>query len=187
MATTSFLKWGRDWPPHYYCMIRQFYYSIFNTLRCILLVSGQDMSISYPRRKDGDGRNFLFQNENGIGHHLILRFEMATTSLSNEKGVNHHVFLRWQDDYIIILSHYYIGVPGRRHVNIPPFKVRWTWPPIPKVRTGLATTWLFDYWVIILLHSYITIFSYCYMIILRGCYINLPPFRVRWRWPPTPF
>ena len=66
----------------------------FNTLRCILLVSGHDMSISYPGRKDGDGHNFLFQNENGIGQHLILRFEMATTSLSNEKGVNHLVFLR---------------------------------------------------------------------------------------------
>ena len=145
------------------------------------------MSISYPRRKDGDGHNFLFQNENGIGQHLILRFEMATTSLSNKKVVNHHVFLRWQDDYIIILSHYYIGISGRRHVNIPPFKVRWRWPPIPKVRTGLATTWLFDYWVIILLHSYVIIFSYCYLIILRGCYISPPPFRVRWKWPPTPF
>ena len=38
----------------------------FNTLRCILLVSEHDMSISYPRRKDGDGHNFLFKIKTGL-------------------------------------------------------------------------------------------------------------------------
>ena len=32
-----------------------------DTLRCILLVSGHDMSISYPLREDGDGHDFLFK------------------------------------------------------------------------------------------------------------------------------
>jgi hypothetical protein len=141
-------------------MIRQFYYFIFNTLRCILLVSGHDMSISYPRRKDGDGHNFLFKMKTGLATTWFLGLRWPPPPFQVRKGLtNHHVFLRWQDDYIIILSHYYIGISGRRHVNIPPFKVRWRWPPIPKVRTALATTWLFDYWVIILLHSYVIIFS----------------------------
>ena len=41
--------------------------------------------------------------------------------------------------------------------------------------------------MIILLHSHIVIFSYDHMIISRKWHINLPPLRVRWRWPPPPF
>ena len=73
-------------------------------------------------------------------------------------------------------------------VNLPPFKVRWRWPPPASYsKEGISHHMTIRLENERIIDSCIIIFLYQIIFLLGRWHVNLPAFRIRWRWPPHSF
>ena len=175
LATTWFL--GLRWPPPPFQIRKGLTTTFFLDDKMtvlsyyhitILVYRGEGMSISHPLQSDGDGHQFLKWGRDWPPHDYSIT--------------------EWLYYCIPILAWYcYLIILRGCYINLPPFRVRWKWPPTPfECNEGI------DHHIIIrLLDDYIIGFLYyhslcSYLNILWRWHVNLPLFRVRWRWPPPP-